>query len=69
MAQDRKIVEITAKFLDHKGDAIKIEDADLNDVWLPKSQVDFEGAWDDVEPGETIDFEIPVWLATNKGLI
>lgn len=35
-------------------------------IWLPKSQTEL---LDDVELGEVAKFEVPEWLAVEKGLV
>lgn len=38
-------------------------------IWLPASQITFDGDLPLVEQGEIIDVELPEWLAYEKGLI
>ena len=35
-------------------------------IWLPTSQVEVTRG--DLEKGQTVDFEIPEWLATDRGM-
>ncbi len=44
--------------------AILLE-VDVDEHWLPKSQIDWT---EDAEPGEEIDVEVPEWLADERGL-
>jgi hypothetical protein len=39
------------------------------EVWLPKSECDFEPDWRDLEEGDDCEVEIPGWLARKEGLI
>ncbi len=43
--------------------AIYVTDDEEKKVWLPKSQIEYEG-----EPGDTVTIEMPEWLATDKEL-
>lgn len=36
-------------------------------IWLPKSQVEIDD--EDTELGEVATFEVPEWLAIDKGLV
>ena len=48
--------------------AILVEDPDGDEVWLPKSQIEWpEEAL--AERGDTITVTMPEWLAEKKGLI
>ena len=46
--------------------AILVED-DTGNYWLPKSQINYDGA--EYEKGDEIAIDIPEWLAEDKGLI
>lgn len=39
-----------------------------DDVWLPKSQIE-DYSEPEVKSGDTVEIEIPEWLAMEKGLI
>lgn len=41
-------------------------EGDEKAVWLPISQVDVQSG--DLEKGKVIDFEIPEWLAQDRGI-
>ena len=43
--------------------AVLVNDGD-EDIWLPKSKIDY----DEIEAGEECNFLIPEWLAVDKGL-
>lgn len=45
--------------------AILIENIKKENVWIPKSQCEFEVSND----GKSFDIEMPEWLAMDKGLI
>lgn len=61
-----EIVEVTGKVLAKTPGAILINDGD-RDAWLPISQIqNYDESW---KMGETVDLEIPEWLATEKELV
>jgi hypothetical protein len=45
--------------------AVCINDGD-DDVWLPLSQVEFDG---DVSEGDTMTIEVKEWIAEREGLV
>lgn len=59
-------VEIRGTILAETPDAYLLDDGDI-EVWIPKSQID--NLDDDWEIEDTIEMEIPEWLAEQKGLI
>lgn len=67
MSQEYVMIEDMVFSYDTK-DAYLFEDEDGEGYWIPKSQVEF------IEPecprkGDVVRFEIPEWLAAEKGLI
>ena len=46
--------------------AYLVSDDGENDTWLPKSQIETD---QDCGPGDTVVFEIPEWLAVEKGFV
>ena len=60
-----EIVEIVGEFVAETDMAILLDDGD-NEVWLPKSQIDYDA---DANVGATIDVTIPEWLAIQEGLV
>ena len=61
-----EIVEVAGKVLAKTPEAILINDGD-KDAWLPISQIEnYDESW---KTGETVDLEIPEWLATEKELV
>lgn len=47
--------------------ALLVEHGAGPDAWVPKSQIlDYS---DDYRPGDTIEIELPEWLALEKGMI
>lgn len=49
----------------HETDAaILVSIGEGQNIWLPKSKIDYDGG-----VGDTIDVEMPEWLALEKGLI
>lgn len=40
-----------------------------NAVWLPKSKVQSEAVLDVENYNKTIEIEVPIWLAVDKGLV
>jgi hypothetical protein len=50
--------------------ALLLVDADDNEHWIPKSQIDPDGGIDaESEPGDEGELIIPEWLAVEKGLV
>lgn len=51
-------------------DALLVVDADDNEYWIPKSQIDADGGIDafseSCDEGELV---LPEWLAVEKGLV
>jgi len=63
-------VMVTVHFLHHTEKAVLIQDEDMEEIWIPKSQItdsDVED-WDSMEREEEITIGIPRWLAEDKGL-
>ena len=61
-----EIIEVTGEILSKSNMAILINDGD-RDAWLPISQIqNYDESW---KKGETVDLEIPEWLATEKELV
>jgi hypothetical protein len=50
------------------GAAILVKDPDGNEVWLPRSQIEWPEE-EVSEPGDIIIVAMPEWLAEAKGLI
>lgn len=61
-------VEISAEFVYQTESAVEINDGDRV-LWLPKSQLEYEGNWNDLNAGEAFCFDMPEWLAKQKDLI
>jgi len=63
-------VTVSVEFVTHAAGAVLVKDGD-EEAWIPKSQID-DGEdnfdWDTYERGDTVDFDIPEWLAEDKGL-
>lgn len=57
------MVSICGDILQETEDAILV-DCDGEEVWLPKSQIEYDGERGD----EAVDIELPEWLAEEKGL-
>lgn len=62
-------VKITADFLTDTPGAVLIEDADGHEYWLPKSTIRFDGEFDSLRRGQSIQLEVQEWIATKHGLI
>ena len=61
-----EIIEVSGEILAKSAAAILINDGD-RDAWLPISQIqNYDESW---KKGETVDLEIPEWLATEKELV
>ena len=61
-------VELDVEVLWKTEMAIKIEEGEVNDVWIPLSQIKDVDP-DELEVGQSRTIEIPEWLAEEKGLI
>lgn len=57
------MVTLDLELLYIDANAAKFSDGD-SEVWLPLSLILFEG-----EPGETVEVELPIWLAEREGLV
>jgi hypothetical protein len=53
-----KTVELYLELIHQTEKAYLVSDGD-NNIWLPKSQVEYDGE----------EFSIPEWLAIDKGLV
>lgn len=62
---DEKI-EIMAEVKRETDRAFLLSDDGVTSQWVPKSQVDHSP---DPQPGDTIVFEMPEWLAIEKGFV
>ena len=59
-----KMITVYAEILQETDDAILVRcDEDADGVWLPKSQINYDGERGD----ESVEIEIPDWLADEKG--
>lgn len=52
------------EILHETDDAILVEKDP--DIWLPKSKIEYD---ETASTGDTIDVEVPEWLAEDRGLI
>jgi hypothetical protein len=48
---------------------IQVDGEPDNEVWLPKSQIEWESSGGIYSIGDELEIEIPQWLAEQKGLI
>lgn len=48
------------------GKAVLLTDG-VEDYWIPHSQI--IDSDDDLKPGETVEIEVPLWLAEEKGIV
>jgi hypothetical protein len=65
MARNDMIDVEDLEFL-HETDSAILVECDGEEVWLPLSQIEWDG---DAERGDTITVSMPEWLAEDKGLI
>ena len=61
MAVDEDTTEVDYDDIEHETDAAVMFLIDNRLVWLPKSQISFDR--------DELTIELPVWLATEKGLV
>lgn len=59
-------VEIIAEVIKETEKAFLLSDDDLNKEWVPKSEIDHSP---NPQVGDVIAFEMPEWLATEKGFV
>jgi len=59
------MIAVSVLFVRETDAAILVDDAG-NEVWLPKSQIEFP---DDAKLDDVIDVSLPEWLAEDKELI
>ena len=59
------------KYLHQTDNAILVyDDCQCEEIWLPKSQIEFDGdELDCANSGDIIELNIPGWLAEEKGLL
>lgn len=60
-----ELVDVELMLMGETAQAIRVEDADENTVWLPKSQIEIERRPND----RVITVTMPQWLAEEKGLV
>ncbi len=65
MARNDMIEVEDLEFL-HETDSAILVEYDGEEVWLPLSQIEWDG---DAEKGDSITVTMPEWLAEEKGLI
>jgi positive regulator of sigma E activity len=58
-------IELTVRIIHMTDEAALVTDDDTEKHWLPLSQVECE---DELEIGDTVNIEIPEWLAIQEGL-
>jgi hypothetical protein len=65
----REIVDLDLYFVAETALAYGVTESDPKDpvIWLPKSQVESNARPGDL--GKVRNFEVPEWLATEKGLV
>lgn len=61
-------IEICFELIHETDEAILVSDGD-DEVWLPKSELDEPAETWSFWINESIDLEVSVWLAQEKGLI
>lgn len=59
-------IEITAEVKAETKKAFLLSDDGENETWVPKSQLTYAA---EPETGDIIVFEMPEWLAVEKGLV
>ena len=62
----KNLIEITAEVKRETDKAFLLSDDDVNEQWIPKSQLDHSP---DPQVGDVISFEMPKWLAIEKGFV
>jgi hypothetical protein len=60
------MIEITLEIWDETEKAYMVSDDGETHEWIPKSQVDPGRA---CGPGDTVPFQMPEWLAEDKGFV
>lgn len=61
------VIRVTPKAVLFRAEGMNEDD----EVWLPKAQIDVDGEGDnpyEVSEGEEACFELPLWLARERGL-
>lgn len=66
--QDIEYVEICTVYQTQTEKAVLVSDGD-DDIWIPKSCVEYGGDFDDLERGDTITIEVAKWFAEKEGMI
>ncbi len=67
MGQDSKIIDISAQFVHQTEKGFCVKNLKDKPTWLPKSQIEIEG--ENHMSGDSVQFQIPEWLAIDKELI
>lgn len=69
MTHGNDLTEITGSLLATSSNSVLIDDGSV-EVWLPKSQIqNITSDIEDWDIGDRITFEIPEWLAIDRGLV
>lgn len=64
------IVSVDCQFVKESRDAVLIKSDRDKEIWLPKSKIELDdGSYDEFEVGQDITLHVPVWLATEEGLV
>lgn len=63
---NKEMVEITAEVKAETDRAFLLSNDDENEQWVPKSKMDHSS---NPQVGDTIVFEIPLWLAIQKEFV
>ena len=68
MSADSTIIEGIVKRETDLAVLIAVDGDYRNEHWIPKSQISWESTGGLYEIGETIELEIPEWMAEKNGL-
>ncbi len=60
-----RMIDLCLEIIAETEAAFKVTDGFVTN-WIPKSQVELQGC---CEPGDTVVFDMPEWLAEDKGFI
>ena len=64
-----ELYDIVLEYQTHTRDAVCVRaDKDGDDIWLPKSAIEYEGSFLDCDRGESILLSIPLWLIEKNDL-
>lgn len=63
------LVEVNVLYIANDEERVRVEDADGNKLWLPKSEISDGWEGEHVDQFDMLTLTIPQWLAVDRGLV